>query len=81
MRPSLVKQNVQAKEVDFDTQLKQEETKTSKPYPKKRDSVEEAREKRKNRLRKCFPLLIYTSLNFLTGLKPSKCPGKKGEEK
>ena len=44
MRQSLVKQNIQAKEVD--TQLKQEETKTSKPYPKKRDSVEEARKKR-----------------------------------
>ena len=34
---------MQAKEVDFDTELK----KTFKPYPEKRDSVEQGREKSK----------------------------------
>ena len=47
MRPSLGKQNMQAKEIDFDTELKQEEKKTFKPYPEKRDSVEQGREKSK----------------------------------
>ena len=64
MRPSLVKQNVQAKEVDFDTQLKQEETKTSRPYPKKRDSVEEAREKRKKSSKEMFSTTHLYFLKF-----------------
>ena len=88
MRPSLAgKQNIQAKEVDFDTQLKQGE-KTFKPCPKKHDSVKQAREKRKKSSvfdhkipEQMFSIAHLYFLKFLTGLKRSKCPGKKKERK
>ena len=81
MRPSLAgKQNIQAKEVDFDTQLKQGKKLAPKTTIWSNGPGKSANNPLTFSIKfrsKCFPLLIYTSLNFLTGLKPSKCPGKK----